>query len=1280
MMNTMTLQKALFTIKKLKKLSQKKSKNLEPIAIIGLGCRFPLADNKDQFWKMLVEGTNAVTELPEERWNLLKGSDEISKRDNQHKYFGSFLDNLSGFDAYFFGISPREAIRMEPQQRLLLEVAYEALEDAGLPLESLAGSNTGVFTSLYASQYGHLQNLETDLDALFLPTGNAISIAANRLSYLFDLHGPSIVFDTACSSSLVALHIACLNLQNNLCDTALVCGANINLLPSLNSVLAKAKMLSPDGQCKTFDAGANGYVPGEGIGVAVLKPLSKALQDHDRIYGVIAGSGVNQDGRTNGLTAPNGLQQENLLKSVYQTANINPQEISYVECHGTGTFLGDPIEIQALGEVVGKQRDQHPCRIGSVKTNIGHLEPAAGIASLIKVALALKHKQIPPHLNYSVPNPHIDFEKYHLQIPINVQEWTKYGKYRLAGISGFGFGGTNAHIIVRELDESEKIENRFEASKQELFTLSAKDQNALMQLVTKWCDYLENNPTLHLGQLCYNTHVRRSHFSHRLAIITHSISHLLEQLQSLNKNFKNSELIYLSSEKCTIEIPKNISLDNCDLVSIAKYYVNNAAISWQEFEKNRKFECIDMPSYCWQHKEYWPSFEKSQALPISDHPFKGHMLLSPLKTVQFNFQFDTKSFPEIHDTYNILHAGFYLEMLTFAVEQLNLPIKFTINDLTFVLALIVPDNTVISVQLIIDQESNKFNFYSYSASQNKWLEHANGSLSFSDINNYKAQSIINYKEKCQQTEHIENLYNRILNMGMPAGDTIRWAKQYWFNEKEIFCELNTPASCTKQKFAFDVHPGIIDGCIQPLFKLVPLEYTKPYMASTIKNIRIHGKPNKNLFLFGNIQEISSNGDQIKGNAYLLNESNELIIEFEDITLSQLENKIEIQKMMQNQQKVDITLLSADDRKQHVINFLIDQVAIVCSMPKQDIDIHRSLTDYGVDSLMALVLMRALEAGLDTAYSMQALLDGPSITQISDAVLAKYNDSSPTIKTEFSSPWIAYRKAKSEPLLRLFCLPYGGSGASVFRDWQNDLPDNIEVCPIQLPGRENRMSEQPLHDIKIVIENLLNNIENLFDVPFAFFGHSFGALIAFELTRHLRKHQLPMPEHLFLSAYPDPRTPTKNLDKMLNQLNYLNISLADIQSTSGIEKLTDEQLFQLSDVFNQNGIVDYGDHLLNRDVIKILLPIFIGDMSIVKSYQYHDEAALDVPMTIFIGKNDSWIDYQDQLTWNQHTNKNCITHEFSSGHLFIKEKIIKQEILHLISQTFKMKQDENVETS
>lgn len=1274
-----TLQKALITIKKLKNSLQEANKVSEPIAIIGMGCRFPYVNNKDEYWDLLKNGKNTISDMPDERWLLLKESIEFQKRDYKHHYWGSYLEKISDFDAYFFGVSPREAIRMDPQQRLLLEVAYEAAEDAGLSVESLKGSNTGVFASLYTSHFAHLQKLDNEMDALYLPTGNAVSIAANRLSYLFDLRGPSMVIDTACSSSLVAVHLACLNLQAQLCDLAFVGSVNINLLPSIHLILSQAKMLSSDGQCKTFDANANGYVQGEGIGVIVLKPLSKALQQKDRIYAVITGTAVNQDGKTNGLTAPNGLQQKDVIQSAYRVAKIDPNQISYVECHGTGTKLGDPVEIQALGEVLGNNRDKaNPCWIGSVKTNIGHLEPAAGIASIIKVALALKYREIPAHLNYVSSNPHISLSKYNFQIPVKTLSWPKCNTYRMAGISGFGFGGSNAHIVMRELaDEENSIVDLQYENNDELFTLSAKDPEALKNLIKKWCAYLEKT-SFSLSQICYNLHVKRSHYPYRLAIVVRTTAELYKFLCKLHENMTyQSDSIFTNINN---PISTNYSefnlegFDKTDLCQLANLYINQYNIDWTQYEETRKFPMIDMPLYAWQRKTYWPSFDTRNENKQDDYPLQGKRISSPLSALQFEFLFDTKMMPEIQDTFNVLHAGYYLEMIAFAMSNLFQQDSFTAEDIDFLSPLLVLPNEPVKVQLLIHQsepDETSFRFLSYVKEQNSWIEHAKGKLSTCVIEDKSIDTLEEVKKNFTVADTAETFYNRITKMGMPAGDTIHWTHQFWLSDKQILCQFRESKPSDKNdQFKLHMHLGVIDACIQPIFMMLPDTLMNPYVASHIDKITFFGKHEAPKYVLSILKNIESDGEKLIGNWRLFDSKNKLITQCENLTMSQLSNKMQIDKIIGINLKNQLDLsLPYPELKQKITQYLLDQIALIFSMPKQDLNVQQSLLSLGLDSLMALALMRVIESGLGITYSLQQIMQGPSINEISDYVISvifpSYVQHS-VQENNHNNLWIAYRQPKKTAKIRLFCFPYGGGGASIYREWQNYLPDSIEVCPIQLPGRENRLDEQPIDTIENLIEQLIENLQSEFNIPFAFFGHSFGSLIAFELTRYMRKHKFSLPIHLFLSAYPDPRLPARSLEKLLAQLNLIHLNLFELNHQA-LEELSEKKLNMLSTIFSENGLTEYSGEKMDKDVIKVLLPIFISDMNVVKSYRYQEEALLDIPLTVFLGDRDTWVSYEDHLGWADHTQKRCDFHIFDSGHLFVRDVKIRSKIIqHVVN--------------
>jgi len=503
----------------------------EAIAIIGLGCRFPGAEDTEAFWQMLQEGGDAIVEVPSERWDIHTFYDpNPALPGKMNTRWGGFLERVDLFDPHFFGISPREAERMDPQQRLLLEVSWEALENAGQAPDQLAGSHTGVFVGISTSDYSRLQfDAPTHIDA-YAATGNAYSIAANRLSYVLDLRGPSLAVDTACSSSLVAVHLACQSLRSGECHMALAGGVNLILSPEVNISLSQARMMAANGRCKTFDADADGYVRGEGCGLVVLKRLSDALRDGDRVLALLRGSAINQDGRSNGLTAPNGLSQQAVIRQALENAGVAPSQLSYVEAHGTGTSLGDPIEVESLKAVLmsGRSPDQ-PCAIGSVKANIGHLEAAAGIAGLIKVVLSLQHGEIPPQLHLNQLNPYISLAGTSFSIPTSRQSWPASPQHRFAGVSSFGFGGTNAHVVLEEAPVATKAAIDVERPLH-LLALSAKSESALQSLVHRYQAFLEVHPAASLTNVCFTANTGRSHFAYRLAIAVASNMQLREQL------------------------------------------------------------------------------------------------------------------------------------------------------------------------------------------------------------------------------------------------------------------------------------------------------------------------------------------------------------------------------------------------------------------------------------------------------------------------------------------------------------------------------------------------------------------------------------------------------------------------------------------------------------------------------------------------------------------------------------------------------------------------------
>ena len=422
----------------------------EPVAVVGIGCRFPgNVTGPESFWQLLVDGGDAIGEVPPDRWDADAFYDpDPSASGRMTTKWGGFVPDVDGFDADFFGITPREAVAMDPQHRMLLEVAWEALEHAGIPPDSLSGTRTGVMMGLSSWDYT-IVNIErrADIDA-YLSTGTPHCAAVGRISYLLGLRGPAVAVDTACSSSLVAIHLACQSLRLRESDVVLAGGVQLTLSPFTAIALSKWSALSPTGRCNSFDANADGFVRGEGCGVVVLKRLADAVRDQDRVLAVVRGSATNQDGRSNGMTAPNALAQRDVITSALRIADVTPDSVSYVETHGTGTILGDPIEFESLAATYGRGRGS--CALGSVKTNIGHLEAAAGVAGFIKTVLAVERGYIPRNLHFTRWNPAIDASATRLFVPTEGAPWPAAAGPRRAAVSSFGLSGTNAHVVIEQ--------------------------------------------------------------------------------------------------------------------------------------------------------------------------------------------------------------------------------------------------------------------------------------------------------------------------------------------------------------------------------------------------------------------------------------------------------------------------------------------------------------------------------------------------------------------------------------------------------------------------------------------------------------------------------------------------------------------------------------------------------------------------------------------------------------------------------------------------------------
>lgn len=631
-------QRALVALRDMRqKLESVEQRHSETIAIIGMACRFPGAvETPLDYWDLLKHGKNAIIEIPGHRWDVEAYYDpDPAKVGKMYTKKGGFLTQIDQFDPEFFGLSHREAKSMDPQQRLLLEVSWEAVENAGISPLELTGTATGVFIGMSTNDYSkhHMNSNCADAIDIYSFTGAAPSIASGRISYFLGLQGPTMTIDTACSSSLVAVHWACRSLQKKEASMALVGGVNIMVTPENTIYFCKSGALSPDGLCKTFDEEANGYVRAEGCGILVLKRLSAAIADNNPILAVIRGTAVKHDGRSSGLTAPNGSSQKKLLEDALENAKASPEDIDYIEAHGTGTPLGDPIEVRALGSVFGKGRTvEEPLLIGSSKTNLGHLEAAAGMAGLMKVVLSLQHGAIPANLHFNKPNKHIDWDRLPIEVPVTLKQWKTNEKKRMAGVSAFGFSGTNAHVIVEEAGHVEDKRSSYPHS-HHLLCFSAPTQSGLKQLAVVYKRQLENKDKQYkqnglLEDFCYSSNISRSFFPHRSAVVSDSIQDTLQQLTT-HLDSKNQTMSANTRRSKEIVLPSLIYIfdetDNGFLIEISSYLYKTEPEFTRHFDQcNQAFQsCFE------QSPSRVDPEEKSTSLPTN----------AAKKTLLFTFQY-----------------------------------------------------------------------------------------------------------------------------------------------------------------------------------------------------------------------------------------------------------------------------------------------------------------------------------------------------------------------------------------------------------------------------------------------------------------------------------------------------------------------------------------------------------------------------------------------------------------------------------------------------------------
>ena len=864
------------------------------IAVIGMACRFPEADTIDEFWKNLSEGKNSITEVPKSRWNIDDYYDPNPLNFHKtHCKFGGFLKDIDKFDPLFFNISGTEAQLTDPQQRLFLEESWNALEDAGYAGQSVSNKKIAVFAGVSSNEYSEI-NKECITSGPQAFWGNANSILPARISYFLNLKGPSMAIDTACSSSLVAIHLACQSLIEKESDLALAGGIFLTLSPKFHIMASNSGMLASDDRCKTFDNDADGFLPGEGVGVLVLKALSSAIKEKDQIYGVIKGSAINQDGKTNGITTPSTLSQTALEVEVYEKSGIDPSTISYMEAHGTGTKLGDPIEIEALTNAFSRfTSNRNFCAIGSVKTNIGHTAHAAGVAGVIKVLLSLKHKQILPSINFHVPNEHIDFDNSPFYLPTQLKEWaTENHIPRRAGVSSFGFSGTNVHIVLEAYEDEpmslKSPESPLESDDLErtaqLIILSARNEDRLKVHANQIKNALSQT-SFSLPEIAY-TLSRRESMTERLAFQVSDIPTLCNRLDAYCQGKKMIEGVFQGNIK-NGDGKKKSSKDLDALItqrqlrSLAALWVSGVEIDWPRLYENQRVKQISLPTYPFKRARYWISKQNLPAVTSRHRPLEK---LHPLIDRNISDFSEQKYVTRLHaDAFfvsdhivsgNMVLPGVALIEMARAAGALASNGKIRrIRNVVWIQPVTIGD-AFLDVHIKVFQKTQ--DTIDYGIYSEEGILHSQGKLSMGSEDLVKGDyiDITAIQKRCSATIETEEIYQKFQNFGLSYGPTFQVIKMLVGNEKEALSCLELPDVAMDEFNDFVLHPAIMDGALQTSVGLMAENPDSEfYVPFALENVEIMGPLMKKCYSYVSVVDSEIVDDREKKcNIFIVDDS------------------------------------------------------------------------------------------------------------------------------------------------------------------------------------------------------------------------------------------------------------------------------------------------------------------------------------------------------------------------------------------------------------------------